>query len=225
MRSFAMPANITIRQEVPSDHRDVEEITRDAFWDENVPGCDEHYLAHKLRTSSAFVPELDLVAEQDGVIIGNIMYAVAKIIGMDGNHHRVLTFGPLSVKPERQGEGIGSLLVRYSLNLARELGFEAVLIYGDPDYYKRFGFRPARAFGIYTSYKAYSPALQVLELITGGLKGIRGAFEEGEAYHLDPEEAAAFDLLFSPREKGFRESQLRFQEMLEASVPIDIHSD
>ncbi|HQQ68294.1 MAG TPA: N-acetyltransferase [Candidatus Cloacimonadota bacterium] len=216
-----MPANITIRLEMPSDYREVEEITRDAFWDENVPGCDEHYLAHALRTESAFVPELDLVAEQDGEIVGNIMYATAEVIARDGSHHQVLTFGPLTVKPERQGEGIGSLLVKHSLKRAGEMGFRAVLIYGDPGYYKRFGFLPARDFGIHTPYNTYSPALQVFELLPGSLTGISGAFEEGEAYHLDPDEAAAFDLFFSSREKGFKESQLRFQEILAASVPVE----
>lgn len=216
-----MLRNIIIRPETPADYHAVEILTRDAFWNLHVPGCDEHYLAHTLRSSDAFIPELDLVAELGGEIIGNIMYARTVILSRDGSSHPVLVFGPLSVKPERQGEGIGSLLVRQSLFLAREMGHQAVVIYGDPDFYKRFGFRPAREYGIYTPYNTFSPALQVLELVPGSLKGISGAFEEGEAYHLDPEEAAAFDLLFEPREKGFQESQLRFQEILAASVPIE----
>jgi len=55
--------NITIRNETKDDFREVEILTRKAFWNVNVPGCDEHYLAHVLREHEDFIPELDLVAQ------------------------------------------------------------------------------------------------------------------------------------------------------------------
>ena len=61
---------LIIRNEMERDCREVETLIREAFWNLNVPGCDEHYLAHILRSHKDFIPELDLVAELDGRIIG-----------------------------------------------------------------------------------------------------------------------------------------------------------
>lgn len=104
---------LTIRNETPADYRVVEELTRRAFWNQHVPGCNEHYLAHILRGSGDFLPELDFVAELDGAIVGNIMYTRSKLNVEDGEEKNILTFGPLSVNPEYQRRGIGkALLVR-----------------------------------------------------------------------------------------------------------------
>ena len=64
---------IEIRLERPEDYRAIENLTREAFWNHHVPGCDEHYLAHVLRGSDCFLPELDFVAECSGQIVGNFM--------------------------------------------------------------------------------------------------------------------------------------------------------
>jgi len=212
--------NIILRLETAKDHREVEELTREAFWNENVPGCDEHYLVHTIRNAEAFIPELDFVAVLDGKIVGNIMYARSRVLEDSGIEHPTLTFGPLCVHPELQGQGIGSMLVRHTLPIAQSMGFTVIITYGDPDYYQRFGFRPGREYGIYTMEKSYSPALIVLELQEGAMQGIKGAFDEGDAYHLDELKAAAFDASFPPKEKGFKESQLKFQRYLEACEPI-----
>ena len=66
---------ITIRLETKNDDRAVENLTREAFWNVYRPGCMEHYVLHCFRTDPAFVPELDLVMELDGALIGHIMYA------------------------------------------------------------------------------------------------------------------------------------------------------
>ena len=72
--------DVTIRLEQPNDYRIVEELTREAFWGMNHPDCDEPLLEHRMRKISAFVPELDFVAEANGKIVGNIMYYMSKII-------------------------------------------------------------------------------------------------------------------------------------------------
>lgn len=205
--------DIVIRLEEPKDHRIVEELTREAFWNLNVPGCDEHLLAHNLRTGAAFVPELDFVAEADGRVAGNIMFCRAKVAADDGAEREVLTFGPVSVWPHMQKRGIGSALIRHALKRAADMGFTAVLIYGDPDYYCRFGFRPAADFGILTSEGRIHAALQALELVPGALSGVTGRFLEGEAYHVDPSEMEGFDSTFPPKEKFVTESQKRFLEL------------
>jgi len=136
---------------------------------------------------------------------------------LSGVSHPVLSFGPLSVDPVYQGRGIGSALVQRSLEIAAGLGHGAVLIYGDPAYYSRLGFIAAEEFGLRGQHGMFSPALQLIEMIPGYLKGLGGIFFEDEAYNLDPEAAACYDLDFPPREKGFKASQLRFQELLAQS--------
>jgi len=206
---------LMIRREIQSDYRTVEELTREAFWNVNVPGCDEHYLVHTLREAMAFIPELDLVAEIYGQIVGNIMYAHSSIIQNDGKVIPVLTFGPLSVLPEFQKKGIGGQLVRTSMNKAVEMGFTAILIYGDPDYYSRFGFTAAEKFNIRSSQGLFAAALQAVELRPGALNGVDGRFDEGEAYQVDPVLSAEFDKEFPFKEKTVTPSQARFLEMLQ----------
>lgn len=63
-----------IRLEEGNDYRIVEELTREAFWNLHLPGCDEHFAVNKLRKCSSYIPELDLVAEMERKIIGHIIY-------------------------------------------------------------------------------------------------------------------------------------------------------
>ena len=193
---------LTIRRETPADYHAVETLTRDAFWGwgEN-PMCDgEHLIVHRLRESTDIVPELDFVAEADGMLVGHIIYAKAQILSPGGQKTEVLTFGPLSVLPHCQKQGIGGALLRHSIQEAARLGYRAVVIYGHPDYYPRFGFRPALAFHL-TSPDGSSPdALMALELYAGALNGVRGKFYESSVYEVTPEEVAEFEKEFPPKE-------------------------
>ncbi|GEM_PF-211773 len=211
---------IRLRYETPADFRPAEELTKQAFWNLHVPGCDEHYLLHLLRGYEAFVPELNFVAEDAGKIVGHIVYAKAEIRLDAGGSAEVLTFGPVSVLPACQRRGIGSRLIRHTLALAKEMGFRAVLIYGDPEYYRRFGFEAAEKFGIGSSGDMVTPALQALELAEGALTGCAGRFFEGSAYDIDPAAAAAFDKDFPVMEKvSGLPSQERFVHMLGLMKP------
>ncbi len=191
---------ITLRREEPRDHRAVEELTRDAFWGLFAPRCDEHLLVHLLRESPALVPELDVVAEVGGELVGHVMYSRAVVVEpATGTAHGVLTFGPLSVRPDRQAAGVGAALMRHTLAQAAELGHRAVVVYGHPDYYPRFGFRPAAGFGITAPGGATFDALMALPLVPGGLHGVTGEFHEDGVFVVDPERAAEFDRDFPPR--------------------------
>lgn len=97
--------NIQIRNERESDFRQVEELTREAFWNHHVPGCDEHYLVHVLRSHPDFIAELDFVAIVDDKIVGNIMYTKAHLINEKNDKMDVITFGPVSVLPEFKEKG------------------------------------------------------------------------------------------------------------------------
>jgi predicted N-acetyltransferase YhbS len=203
---------IELRQEEEKDYRLVEEVTREAFWDLYVPGCNEHFLVHNLRKTEEFVKELDFVAFCNYDILGNIVYAEAKVRGND-REYTVLTFGQVSVLPEYQKKGIGSWLINHTVKLAKEMGYKAILIYGDPEYYKRFGFKASKEYGITNRDKKYPAALQVLELYPGALTGIEGIFDEGRVYEIDGNEAAEFDKRFYPKEKTVTETQAKFLEM------------
>lgn len=124
--------NIQIRNEQPSDFRKVEELTREAFWNLYVPGCDEHYLVHVLRNHADFIPELDFVAIVDDKIVGNIMYTKAHLLDENNEKMEIISFGPVSVLPEYQRKGIGFALIQHSIKEAIKLGHKAIVIYGTP---------------------------------------------------------------------------------------------
>lgn len=209
----------TIRLEQPGDYRTVEELTREAFWNLHVPGCEEHYLAHILRNAPDFLPQLDLVAVgEDGGILGNIMYTRSAVVDEQGIAHETLTFGPLSVFPHAQKQGVGGALIAASKEIAAVLGFSAIIIFGNPAYYHRFGFRPCKEFGIATSDGSFAPAHMALELYDGALRGISGRYQEAPVFTVEPTKAAEFDKDFPPREKFETPTQQEF--MLLASQRI-----
>ena len=121
-----------IRPEAPSDYRAAEELTREAFWNVYRPGCTEHYVLHCFREREEFVPELDLVMEKDGKLIGHIMYARAELQADDGRKIPILAFGPISIAPEDQRKGYGKILRDALRKKAGELGEAAVGMYGNP---------------------------------------------------------------------------------------------
>ena len=197
---------ITLRLEEEQDHQTVENLTREAFWNIHLPGADEHLLIHHLRNAKEFVKDLDFVAIFDNEIIGNIVYVEAKISDTE-KEHTVLTFGPLSVLPEYQHRGVGTQLVEHTIKLAKEMAYKAILIYGDPEYYKRFGFREAKDYGITNMDGKYPAALLALELYQDALHDVKGKFDEGEIYHVDEDELMEFDKQFPEKEKCTTESQ------------------
>ncbi|MDR3051547.1 MAG: N-acetyltransferase [Oscillospiraceae bacterium] len=193
---------IILRQEEKTDYRTVEQITCRAFSAAPPTGADddgmEALLAQKLRADSAFVPELDFVAEVDGRVVGNIMYSKSKVIRADGAVFDTLTFGPISVLPKYQLQGVGSALIEQTLTQARSLGYRAVIIFGHETYYPRFGFRPAVEFGITTADGKNFPAFMVLPLYGGALDGVSGKFHHADAFNsLDKAEADALNAALS----------------------------
>ena len=213
--------DVVLRRETVSDYRTVEELTREAFWNNHVPGCDEHYLLHIMRKADAFIPELDIVAEVNGKVVGNIVYTKAKIADDNGGYHNVISFGPISVLPDFQGKGIGRILIEHTTTLAKELGYTAILICGDPDYYSRFGFVAAENYKIRTSDNMYAVPLQGLELYPGALSNISGCFLEDGIYEIDETVAKEFDKEFSTKELlSDLPTQIRFRQLVEMRTPI-----
>ena len=203
---------IELRPEEEKDHKTVENITREAFWNNYVPGCDEHFLVHNLRKTDVFIKELDFVALCNNEIVGNIMYAKSTVKNND-LEYAILTFGPLSVLPEYQDKGIGGKLINHTIELSKKLGYKGIIIYGDPEYYKRFGFKESKEYKITNKDKKFPAALLVLELYPNALNGIEGIFDEGKAYEIDKNEADEFDKNFIAKEKRYLKSQERFKEL------------
>lgn len=163
---------VTYRLEGTHEHAHVERLTFAAFETMILPGrvrTDEHFLAHLLRDDPWFIPALDFVAEVDGAVVGSIFYSKSQVLRPDGQKSDAITFGPLSVSPQLQRQGIGSGLIRHSLKRAGELGFGAVLITGHTAYYPRFGFRPASDFGLTFEDGTSHAAFMALELTPGAL--------------------------------------------------------
>jgi len=193
---------VIIRLEKSEDFRETEILTREAFWNLYKPGCDEHLVVHKLRTSPAFVAELDFVAAEAEQIVGNIMYSKARVLGDSGVTREVLCLGPVSVLPGRQGLGIGGRLIRESLSRARDLGFAGVFLFGNPAYYNRFGFRNAKEFGVLDPEGQSHEYFKGIELAPERLRKTKGRLFYDEAFHVDPAEVEEFEKLFPRKEKG-----------------------
>ena len=208
------PSNIIIRRETEQDHRIVETLIRESFWNVYRPGCLEHYVIHRLRDDPAFVPELDLVMEGDGRIIGQNMFMRAEIRADDGRTIPIMTMGPICITPELKRRGFGKRLLDDSLERAAALGCGALCFEGNIRFYGKSGFTYAREFGIrYHDLPegADDSFFLCRELIPGYLQGVTGEYAPPEGYFCaerEPEEFARFDSLFPPKEKKVQPGQL-----------------
>ena len=96
-----------IRLEKPADYREVENLTREAFWNIYRPGCTEHYVLNQYRSNPDFIPELDFVMEEDGRLIGHIMFSKAELVLPDGTLKPSWTFGPIIRTISERATGFG----------------------------------------------------------------------------------------------------------------------
>ena len=184
---------IEIRNEEERDYKKVEEVTRAAFWNLYVPGCDEHYLTHIMRSHEDFIRDLDFVIEVDGEIVGNIMYTKAKLIDESVEEKDILTFGPVCILPEYQRAGYGKKIIEHSFDKAAALGFDVIVIFGNPGNYVSRGFKSCKKYNICVSDGGYPAAMLVKELKPGALDGRKWIYHQSAVYEIDQEEARRFD--------------------------------
>lgn len=149
-----------VRRETVDDHGAIRRVVRDAF-DSDV----EPALVERIRASAAYVPELALVAELDGHVVGHVMISSATLCSPDGEH-QIMLLAPLAVEPTRQRTGIGAALVDAAAQRASRLGHRVVVLEGSPAYYSRLGFEPASRFGVTMPLPDWAPpeAAQLLRL-------------------------------------------------------------
>lgn len=196
--------NYIIRLERKDEHREVENLVRESFWNVYRPGCLEHYVLNQLRHDSAFVPELDFVMELNGELIGQNMFMKAVIKADDGRDVPILTMGPICIANERKRKGYGKILLDYSLEQAAALGYGAVCFEGNIDFYGKSGFTYAGEYGIrYHGLPEGADASFFLckELIPGYLNNITGEYSTPQGYFVDEAEAEEFDKQFPYKEK------------------------
>jgi putative acetyltransferase len=155
------PAGVTIRPERREDEAAIAEVVEAAF---GSPV--EARLVEALRASDVFVPELSLVAERDGHIVGHVMISYASLHADDGTSRRIASLAPLAVAPDAQRAGIGAVLVRTVTARAEEMGEPLVVLQGSPTYYGRLGFEHSVPHGIHLTLPEWAPAeaAQVMRL-------------------------------------------------------------
>ncbi len=220
---------MNIRLEQPTDYREVENLTREAFWNVYAPGCVEHYVLNQYRNNPDFIPELSFVMEEDPLptsprggeeckpkIIGHVMFSKANIIlnspllgELEG-----ATFGPISIHPDYKRKGYGLKLLQHALGKAREMGIGVVCMEGNIEFYKNAGFVVASTLGIHyhaEPKEAEVPYFLAQELIPGYLGGIEGTYHTPKGYYVafeNKEAFEAYEATFPKKEKKQQDGQL-----------------
>ena len=164
-----------VRPEAAPDHDAIRRVHELAF----APSPGEARLVDELRAAGDLVPELCLVAVEDGEVVGHIAYSRARL----ESGHEVLSLAPMGVLPGRQRSGVGSALVRESLEHARATDFPLVVVLGHPEYYPRFGFEPAAPLGLIDPYGA-PPEAWMAQRLPRYVPEARGRVMYAEAFAL-----------------------------------------
>lgn len=162
---------VVVRPEEPADRPAVREIIGTAF-----PAVDgrvvEIGLDDELRADPDLVLALTLVAERDGVVVGQLTSSYGSLTDADGRvSDRLVGVGPVAVRPADQGTGVGRALLSTLIEAARGSGERALVLLGDPAFYGRFGFRPADEVGVLAPDPAWGPHFQILPLVAALPRG------------------------------------------------------
>ncbi len=204
-----------IRLERPEDHRETENLVREAFWNVYRPGCLEHFVLHRYRSNPDFIPELDFVMEdENGKIIGQVMYSKASLKLEDGSDFPAWTFGPICIHPEFKRRGLGLELLLHSIEKARDLGIGMLCMEGNIAFYGHAGFVLASSLKIHYDgepKESETPYFLARELKPGYLDGIEGTYSTPKGYFVamnEPEAFAAYEATFPPKTKAVLPGQL-----------------
>jgi putative acetyltransferase len=164
---------MTFREERPGDAEGIRQVNLAAF--ETTAEAD---LVEALRRQAS--PLVSLVAEDDGDIVGHILFSPVTL----ENEPPLILMGlaPMAVAPSRQRQGIGSALVREGLERCRRLNVDAVVVLGHPEFYPRFGFLPAAHRSLGSEYDVPEDTFMVRELRDGALSGLAGTIRYHPAF-------------------------------------------
>jgi len=169
-----MNQTVSIRKENSFDHNWVVELTEKAFETLEISDHNEGKLVDRLRKAPTFIDELSLVAELNGQVVGHILFTPI-IIDNGVQQFQSLVLAPVSVLPEYQKQGFGGQLIRAGHQKAKELGFQSAILFGHPEYYPRFGYKPASIWGIKSPIPLLSDdVFMAVELSEGSLSSVSG---------------------------------------------------
>lgn len=162
-----------IRPETNQEFFAIYDLVQEAFKTAKVADGDEQEFVNHLRAGANYLPQLALVAEDKGQLVGHMM--LTKIVITEAKRSvNSLLLAPLSVVLKYRNQGVGSLLVKEGFKRAKELGYTAVFLVGDPAYYQRFGFKSIAEFNIQSSLEIPIQYIQACELIPDALKDVGG---------------------------------------------------
>lgn len=168
-----MKKNFIVRQITEADYTTVYNLIKTAFETAEHRDGSEQDFAAGLRNSENYIPQLDLVAEQDGKIIGHIMLTKTYVTQPDGSKYHTLLVAPLSVLLEYRSVGAGSALMKEGLRIAQTMGYESAFLIGDPNYYQRFGYKLTHLYGI-NHESLPAEYIMVKEFVPEALNGVTG---------------------------------------------------
>jgi len=163
---------VIVRPEAPGDVEGISAVQRDAFG-----GPLEARLVNALRAAGDL--KLSFVAERDGEVIGHIAFSPVQVAGSTSGYG----LAPLAVKPRFQKQGVGRELMSTAMRACSDQGVGFVVVLGDPAYYSRFGFEPARKWGLVDTYGG-GDAFQLIELQPGSVPRGAGVVRYAPAFDL-----------------------------------------
>ncbi len=164
---------VLIRQESRNDYKSVFELIEKAFKNQEYSDHKEQFLVERLRKSEVFIPQLSIVAEVDGQIVGHILFTKLQIVN-ELSVFESLALAPVSVLPEFQRKEIGSKLILYGHEQAERLGYKSVILLGHEDYYPRFGYQHCEKYNIKMPFDVPAENCMVVPLVKDGLKEVYG---------------------------------------------------
>ncbi len=195
-----------VRGEKQADHAEIFEINRLAFGRE-----DEGILINDIRKTRSYEFGFSLVAVKEDKILGHALFSKG-FITHRGRRFKCLVLGPIAVHPEHQRHGIGKALINEGLERAKEVGFGAVIVVGDPVYYSQFGFKPAVTMKLRTSMKIPDENFMAKEISRNALRGIIGTV-------MFPREFLA--LVEADKKRADEKAKLEEKARLEESVMLE----
>lgn len=195
--------------ETENDYLEVEKLVRDSFWNIYRPGAFEHFIVHNLREDESFIKDLAYVIEDDNQIIGHINYSKG-YVEYENEKVNATVLGPVAIHKDHQNQGLGSKLIEYTLELAKNKNINYIFVVGDEKYYQRFGFVSASKFNIYlegTDTSEECPFFMIKIFDDAKLK--KGIFHNPSVFNVNQEDVDEFDKQFEYKEKKVLETQLK----------------
>ncbi len=203
--------NVEIRLVKENEYNIIDNVVRDSFFGVFRPGCVEHFIVNRARENNWLVKAIDFCITLNKKIIGHIMFSHANIVLENGLDKDILVLGPVCILPEYQKQGFGTQLINYALSTATKYQYGAIAVVGNPKFFARFGFVPAKQYNIYYSKLTKdqpAPFFMIKELQNGYLDGTSGVFEPTEVFSTSLDEVEQFDKQFTPKEKSAQKNKI-----------------